>query len=79
MNAKRKKQIKELITKVKELKKEIITIMEEEEKEYGGYTAGSPEFDQVVALVAYLFEAEGSADNVLHSLKQSIKPIYGKH
>jgi len=74
MNAKRKKQIKELITKVKELKKEIITIMEEEEKGYGGYTAGSPEFDKAMDAVAYLFEAEGSADNVLHCLKLTIKP-----
>lgn len=79
MNAKRKKQIKELITKVKELKKEIITIMEEEEKEYRRYITGSPEFDQAEASAAYLFEAEGSADNLLHCLKKSIKPIYGKH
>ena len=74
MNAKRKEQIKELITKVKELKKEIITIMEEESKDYMNAPTGSPEFDKAMDAVAYLFEAEGSADNVLHCLKLTIKP-----
>jgi len=79
MNAKRKKQIKELITKVEELKKEIITIMDEEETQATKSQMNSLEFDQAVTSGAYLFEAEGSADNLLHCLKLAIKPMYGKH